>query len=195
MALRLDPSQFQIYALRAQTYTFAGKVDEAAADWDKVIALEPTYGFAYAPRAVLAWEKSDWPRARAAFLKAFEFDDREFSYLLCAGLSALRDGKRAEPIVQPVLAQAPSDSWYHDMARYLLDRTFEGQLLARIDRERNTALKSRELFYVGVVALMNGMDRAGITYLLQAEGRGAPSAVETDLTHAELERLNAAPTN
>jgi hypothetical protein len=40
---------------------------------------------------------------------------------------------------------------------------------------------------------MNGMDRAGVTYLLQAEGRGASTAVETELTRVELERQNAAP--
>jgi hypothetical protein len=42
------------------------------------------------------------------------------------------------------------------MARYLVDRSVEGLLIARIDRERNTTLGARMLFYVGVVALMNG---------------------------------------
>jgi tetratricopeptide (TPR) repeat protein len=193
MAIRLDPSPFQLYVLRAETHARTGNLDGAIADWDRVIALEPGYSPAWAPRAALAWAMGDWASARTAFLRAYDFDESEFSYLLCAGLCALRDGKDADAIVQPVLARAPADSWYHDAARYLADRRFEGAFLTRVDKERSATLKARMLLYVGVTALSNGMDRAALIYLLQAEGGGAPGAVETGLVRAELTRLSALP--
>jgi tetratricopeptide (TPR) repeat protein len=193
MAIRLDPSQFQFYALRAETLMKTGSLNGAIADWDRVIELEPGYGPAWEPRAALAWAMGDWACARTAFLRAWDFDESEFSYLLCAGLCALREGKDAGAVVQPVLARAPADSWYHDTARYLSDRRFEGAFLARVDKERSAWLKARMLLYAGVTALSNGMHRAGLIYLLQAEGRGAPGAVETGLVGAELARLNALP--
>jgi tetratricopeptide (TPR) repeat protein len=190
MAIRLDADQFESYALRADALGLQGRTVEAIADWERVVSLKPAYGAAYEPLAALAWRVGDWEKARAAFLRAYEFDEAEHAYALCAALCALRQGRPGDiaGIVEPVLARAQSDSWYHDMARFLVDRSGESSLMTRIDRERNQSLKARMLFYISVVYRMSGMDRAAATYLSQIDGRGAPSAVETALAIAELDR-------
>jgi tetratricopeptide (TPR) repeat protein len=197
MAIRLDPDQFESYALRADALAGLGKSVEAIADWERVARLKPAYGAAYRPLAALAWRVGDWPRAQTAFLRAYEFDEAEHAYAMCAALCALREGKAgAVPaIVEPVLARTPADSWFHDVARYLLDRRTESSLLLRIQQERNQALKARMLFYVAVVARVNGLERTALTSLTQIEGRGAPSAVETALAVAEQARIPAASGN
>ena len=188
MAIRLDPDQFESYALRADALGMMGKSMDAIADWERVVSLKPSYGEAYEPLAELEWKVGDWAKARAAFLHAYEFDEAEHAYALCAALCALRQGKPDDiaGIVEPVLAHAPSDSWYRDVARYLVDGTGESSLLARIDHERNQALKARMLFYVAVVYRVKGVERTAATYFAQIDGRGAPSAVETELLAAEL---------
>jgi tetratricopeptide (TPR) repeat protein len=192
IAITLDPGQFEAYALRAGALSEGRDTDAAIADWERVVTLAPGYWYAYAPLAALEWTKGDWGKARAALLHAYEFQEQEHSLALCAALCAIRQGKGkdAARILQRVLDSAPVDSWYRDIARFLLDRNSESALLSRIDRERNAALKARMLFYVAVAYLGGGMERAGSTYLVQISGRGSPLATETQLAAIELERIS-----
>jgi tetratricopeptide (TPR) repeat protein len=190
MAIQLDPDQFEAYALRAQVLAAAGDEAGALQDWEHVLRLKPDYGYVYVPLATLAWSKGDWPRARETFLLAYRFQEDEPSLALCAALCAIRQGRPSEvaAVLAPALSRIPDDSWYHEVARFLLDRATEGTLLARIDRERDAALKARMLFYVAIAYLSSGMDRAGTIYLMQADGTGAPRKIETELVHIELAR-------
>jgi tetratricopeptide (TPR) repeat protein len=193
MAIRLDPDQFESYALRAQSLADSSDADGALRDWEQVLRLKPDYGYAWLPVATLAWSKGDWARARKSFIRAWEFREQEPSLLLCAALCAVRDRRPDDvpKIVAPALSSTPDGSWYRDVARFLQDRAGEGVLLARIDRERDTALKARMLFYVAVTYLSSGMDRAGLTCLIQADGKGAPHRIETELVRIELDRVAA----
>jgi tetratricopeptide (TPR) repeat protein len=157
-----------------------------------VVILAPGYWYAYAPLAVLEWTRGEWGKARAALLHAYEFQEDEHSFALSAALCAIRQGKRkdAAGILQRVLDSAPVDSWYRDIARFLLDKNSESALLSRIDHERTPTLKARMLFYVAVEYLGGGMERAGSTYLVQIGGHGSPLAIETQLAAIELERLS-----
>jgi tetratricopeptide (TPR) repeat protein len=195
MAIRLDPDQFEGYALRAQSLQDAGDREGALHDWEQVLRLRPDYGYAFLPLATLSWWKGDWPRARDAFIRAYGFQEDDPSLALCAALCAIRQGRPGDvsAILSPALQKIPVDSWYREVARFLLERSSEGQLLGRIDRERDTALKARMLFYVAITYLSTGMDRAGLVYLTQADGKGAPHRVETDLVRIELDRIASAP--
>lgn len=192
IAISLDPDQFEAYALRAGALSEGGDTDAAIADWERVVILVPGYWYAYAPLAALEWTRGEWAKARAALLHAYEFQEDEHSLALCAALCAIRQGKRrdAAGILQRVLDRVPGDSWYRDVARFLLDKNLESALLSRIDRERSTTLKVRMLFYVAVEYLGGGRERAGSTYLVQIGGRGSPLAIETQLAAIELERIS-----
>jgi tetratricopeptide (TPR) repeat protein len=196
MAIRLDPDQFEAYALRAQSLADSGDTDGALKDWDQVLRLKPDYGYACLPVAILAWSKGDWPRARESFIHAWGFQGDEPALVLCAALCAVRERRPDDVpgILAPALSSMPDGSWYRDVARFLQERADEGVLLARIDRERDAALKARMLFYVAVTYLSSGMDRAGLIYLMQADGKGAPHRIETELTRIELSRAAAAQT-
>jgi tetratricopeptide (TPR) repeat protein len=193
VALRLDPGRFETHALRAEARGLVGDTAGALADWEQVVALEPDYWFAWEPMAAAAWAEGAWTKARDAFLRASSARGEEHSLVLCAALCAVRAGspKEATDIIAPVLSKLPRDSWYYDVARFLVERGTEGALLARIGRERDQALKARMLFYVAVVYNAAGMERAGLAYLVQIDGKGAPGAVETGLARAELARGKA----
>ena len=190
MAIRLDPGQFESYALRAGALTSAGDTDGALADWERVASLQPRYWYAYAPLAALRWTRGEWAMARAALLRAYEFQEDEHSFALCAALCSIRQGNKADAVatLQIVLDKVPGESWYRDVARFLLDPETETALLSRIDRERSPTLKARMLFYVAVAYLGGAMDRAGRTYLVQITGRGSPLTIETQLADIELQR-------
>ena len=91
-----------------------------------------------------------------------------------------------------MLGEVPADSWQHDVARLLLDRGTESAYLVRVDRETDASLKARLLFYAAMISFTSGMDRVGLTYLVQIDGKGAPAAMETGLARSELERRKAA---
>jgi tetratricopeptide (TPR) repeat protein len=193
MAITLDPGQFESYALRAGALSGGGDTDGAIADWERVVRLVPGYWYAYAPLAALRWTRGEWAKARTALLRAYEFQEDEHSLALCAALCSIRQGNKGEAaaILQRVLDNVPGESWYRDVARFLLDTNTETALLSRIDRERSSTLKARMLFYVAVAYLGGGMDRAGRTYLVQIAGRGSPLAIETQLADIELQRAGA----
>ena len=109
-------------------------------------------------------------------------------------LCSIRQGRKEEAaaVLQSVLYNVPEGSWYRDVARFLLDPDGETVLLSRIDRERTATLKARMLFYVAATYLGGRMDRAARTYLVQIAGRGAPTAVETQLAERELRRAGLA---
>jgi tetratricopeptide (TPR) repeat protein len=194
MTIRLDPTQFEAFVLRASALSEQGDVDGAIADWERVVSLKPEYGYAYAPLAALYWTRADWTKARAAFLHSYDFQDDKHSLALCAALCALRAGKPADAagILEPVLSHAAGDSWQRDAARYIVERGTAGSFLARIDRERDKGRKSRMLFYVAIVSLVDGHNRAAVTYLTQIDGQGDPHAGETELARIELARQKAA---
>ncbi len=193
-AITLEPGQFEAYALRAGALSNGGDADRAIADWERVVSLKPGYWYAYAPLAVLYWTRGEWAKARTALLRAYEFQEEEYSLALCAALCWIRQGNRREAagILQQVLDRVPGESWQRDVARFLLDTNSGTALLARIDRERNSALKARMLFYVAIAWLNGGMERAGRTYLVQIAGRGLPQAIETRLADVELQRSGLA---
>jgi tetratricopeptide (TPR) repeat protein len=190
IAITLDPGQFESYALRAAARAGTGDTDGALADWERVVSLQPRYWYAYGPLAALRWTRGEWAKARAAFLRAYEFEEDEHSFALCAALCSIRQGRRGDAAVtlQQVLNNVPEESWYRDVARFLLDPNTETALLSRINRERSSALKARMLFYVAVAYLGGTLDGAGRTYLVQIAGRGSPLAIETQLADIELQR-------
>lgn len=190
VAIMLDPDQFESYALRAAALSNGGDTEGAIADWERVVSLVPGYWYAYAPLAALRWTRGEWAKARTALLRAYEFQEDEHSLALCAALCSIHQGNKREAAgtLQRVLDSAPVESWQRDVARFLLDTNAETALLSRIDRERNSTLKARMLFYVAVAYLTGGMERAGRTYLVQMAGRGSPQAIETQLADIELRR-------
>ena len=193
MAIRLDPGQFESYALRAGALTNAGDTDGALADWERVVSLQPGYWYAYAPLAALRWTRGEWAKARAALLKAYEFQEDEHSFALCAALCSIRQGNNrdAAAILQRVLDNVPAESWYCEVARFLLDPKTETALLSRIDRERSSTLKARMLFYVAVAYLGGSMEGQAARTWRRLPAAGRRSAIETQLADIELQRVNA----
>jgi tetratricopeptide (TPR) repeat protein len=191
MAIGLDDSQFEPFALRAELLYRAGRDDPALADYEKLVSLRPDYSFAYQPLGVLYMLKGDWLRAERAFREALRYQEDRKELALLAALAMRRGGRLhdAADFLMGVLPAMPRDAWEYDVARFLIDPAADFALTARIDRERNRAVRARMLFYVASVYLAMDKRRPAMSYLLEIENSGAPGAAETRLAAGELARL------
>jgi tetratricopeptide (TPR) repeat protein len=192
IAIELDPEIFAGYALRAELYLVKGSLDEALADFTKLVSLKPDYNFAYEPMGTARYEKSDWAGAREAFLKAYSYQGENFSYPLLAALCLRREGKgaQASQYLQSVIRDIPRDSWYYDVARYLIDPVAgDFSFVARVNSEKEKYLKARLLFYAAAQYLTDGKNLPAMKWLLDAESSLLSGAVETPLARWELSRL------
>lgn len=190
MAIRLSPEQFSGYALRASVLDAKGDREGALADWERVLALKPGYWFAYPPLGALYFEKGEWDKARQAFLSAYRYQEDDHSLALLAALCSHRGGnpRDSSQALQTVLSQVERDSWYAEIARFLIDPAADARLLNRLQGEKNKALKARMLFYVAEQYLASGRRRAAVSYLALIDGEGDRGLVETRLARFELAR-------
>jgi tetratricopeptide (TPR) repeat protein len=193
VAIKLDDSLFEAYALRAELQYRGGKDGPALADYERLMSLRPDYYFAYAPLGVLYMLKGDWRSAEKFFREALTYQEDAYNLALLAAL-AMRRGERqreAAGFLQGIMPQMPRESWEYEVARFLIDPTTDFSLNARIDRERNKAVRARMLYYVASVYLAARKMRPALSYLLEIEKTGAAAAVETRLAAGELVRLTA----
>ncbi len=191
MAVELAPESFVGYALRAEALYEMRRYDEALADFRKVMDIRADYFFAYEPMGVIYYMKSDWAGARRSFADAYRSREEEHSFALLAALSSIRGGKpkEAADYLWGALAKIPRDSWYYEVARFLIDPSTDTRLLSRIQKEKNQALRSRMLYYVAAQYLAVGRLPAAQSYLLSIEGKCAPGLAETRLALRELDSM------
>jgi len=190
LAVRMAPDQAQGYALRAALLDDVARSDSALEDWQTVIQLCPDFEPAFLPLGIDAWSEQDWPAARDAFLHLYQANPREPALLLVCALCDLRDGEveEARQLLSLALSKVPRPSWYHDAALFLQGASGEARLLARIDGERDPALRGRMLFYVAVDYLITGRERAGSIYLSRIGGGSDGQDLETRLAGIERSR-------
>ena len=175
----MDPDVFLPYVYRAGLNDQLGRIDEAIEDYESTLRLNPEYTFAHAPLGVLYYLNDRWVEAAAALRRAHGLEPEEPTYALLAALSLKRAGREAEAIgyLNALLPSWPQDSWAHDIGRYLADPAREPHVITRTERERNSVLRRRRLFYIASELLAAGRIRTALTYLSEAarlEARDLP---------------------
>jgi tetratricopeptide (TPR) repeat protein len=190
-AIELAPESFAGYALRAETLYQMSRYDDALPDYRRALSIRADYFFAYEPLGVISYTKSDWSGARRYFADAYRSMEEEHSLALLAALSSVRAGKPkdAADYLLGVLPRIPRETWYYEVARFLVDPSMDARLLSRIQKEKNPALRSRMLFYVAEQYLAAGRLPAARSYLLEADGKSAPGLAETRLALWELDSM------
>jgi tetratricopeptide (TPR) repeat protein len=193
MATVLGPEIFAGWAYRGRMLYDAGRDDEALSDFERVASLRPDYWFVFPPLGELSFARGEWANARRYFMEAYRYEEEEHSYLLLAALAARRAGDRrgAAELLEGALPAIPRDSWEYEVARFLLKPEADLPLAARADREKSRTVRARMLFYLADQAFASGRERAAASWLIEIDGSGAPTAIETRLARRELARLTA----
>jgi len=88
-----------------------GKYDDAIADYDKAIALDPNVATAYTNRGVTYGRKGDYDRAIADYTKAIAIDANHANAYYNRGVAYEKQGDKEQAIAEyrKVLEIGPSD--------------------------------------------------------------------------------------
>ena len=149
-ATTLDPKNFLAYVYCAGIRDEMDDLTGAENDYLMITKLKPEYYFAFEGLGIIKMKKMKWAEARDAFLSAYKYAPKEYTYALLAALNWMRAGKMTDPkqFLAQVLRTAPRDTseWY--MLRLYHDLAGDFDITVRIEKEVNLDNKTRMLFYL-----------------------------------------------
>jgi eukaryotic-like serine/threonine-protein kinase len=93
-AERLDPLDLQVKTQIGYVHHFHHDVDRAVEQFEKVLALEPSFAFAHYGLADACTHRGDYDRAIAEFNRAIELDGRSVNHIGVLGYAYGRAGSR-----------------------------------------------------------------------------------------------------
>jgi serine/threonine protein kinase/cytochrome c-type biogenesis protein CcmH/NrfG len=107
-AERLDPLDLQVKTLIGYVHYFHHDVDRAIEQFERVLALEPSFAFAHYALGDACTEKGQYDRAFAEFNKAIELGGRSVNHIGVLGYAYGRSGNlhRAKEHLQELTARA-----------------------------------------------------------------------------------------
>jgi serine/threonine protein kinase/tetratricopeptide (TPR) repeat protein len=107
-AERLDPLDLQVKTQIGYVHHFHHDVDRAIEQFEKVLALEPSFAFAHYALGDACMEKGQYDRAFAEFNKAIELGGRSVNHIGVLGYAYGRSGNphRAKEHLQELTARA-----------------------------------------------------------------------------------------
>jgi tetratricopeptide (TPR) repeat protein len=178
-AITLNPNNFLAYVYSAGLNDDLGNLAGAEKDYTMITKLKPEYYFAHEGLGIIKMKKQEWDRARDAFLAAYKYDPKNYSYALLAAANWMRAGKINDPkqFLAQVLRTAPRDSADWHMLRLYHDLAGDSDLAARIEREKDPDDKARMLFYFANYYDIRGSKTLADRYFLQVQElnrRGIP---------------------
>lgn len=117
-----------IYRKRGNTYSSYGNYQQAIADFDRALELDPNYNFAYRSRGWAYYQFKDYQRAFADFNYALELDPNDAHAYYSRGWAydALKSYQQATADFGRAIELDPNFSWaycgrgwvYHDLKDY-----------------------------------------------------------------------------
>jgi len=164
-----------------------GEYDRARDYYEKVLSARPEYGFAHEPLAKIAYMDGRYADSRDHFLWAFNFESRDFCYILSAAVAMekLGDRKSAESLLKEVAPRVPRGSLEYEMFRYYLSPGSDFFIVDRITKEEDEDLRSRMYYYLGARYDLKGLRQSAVA----SYGKVAEKSefYETDLAAWELD--------
>ncbi|MDR2313667.1 MAG: tetratricopeptide repeat protein [Spirochaetaceae bacterium] len=150
-AIAMDSGYFLAYVYSAGIKDELGDYDGAEEAYEKLAQLNPDYYFAFEGLGMHMMRRGDWLAARDAFMEAYRrAKEGEGTYGLLAAMNWMRGGRIQDPraFLEEVMRKVQRDSLEYWMLRLYHDLVGDADIALRIDREKNTALKSRMLYYL-----------------------------------------------
>ncbi|MDR2102581.1 MAG: tetratricopeptide repeat protein [Treponema sp.] len=188
-AIALEPNNFTAYVYSAGIQDELGDFDGAERDYTALIKLKPEYYFAYEGLGMIKMRKKRWAEARDAFLEAYRYAPQESNYALLAAMNWMRAGKINDPrqFLEQALRRVQRDTleWY--MLRLYHDLAGDNDAAIRIDREKNSDIKFRMLFYLANYYDIRGNTNLADRYFLQTKELGRRGIIEWRLNEWILE--------
>jgi len=180
-AIAINPAEYQAYAYSAGLKDDLGDIDGAEKDYATLAKLKPDYYYALEGLGLHKMKNEKWAEARDAFMEAYRQAPNDHYYGLLAAINQLRADGRAESLtsVRNFLAQIQAKvtrdtlQWY--MVRLFYDLTAknylgENDMISRIDKTSDQALKARMMFYMALYYDVRGsVSTANMYYQLLGE--------------------------
>lgn len=126
-ALRMNPDNMQVLISYSQVLLLEGSeanMTRAAGMLSKVLKVEPTNLGAISLLALIAYERKDWPQAKAAFevlLASMEKNDSRYS-MISERISDIEQQMQTEGSVMPVTNTTGAIAVTVDIAKELIDK-------------------------------------------------------------------------
>lgn len=152
-ATELDPSYFLAYAYLAGHYDETENWDLALENYHKVIETNPKYFYAYESTAILEYHAKNYKEAIKYFSKAYEYSDNwSYSMMIALCYFKLNDSLNAKKTIQNQMKKQERDSNVYNLLRFFAEsysKNAESNLKQRIDKETNSNIRGKMLFYMG----------------------------------------------
>jgi tetratricopeptide (TPR) repeat protein len=190
-AIALDPNIFFPYVYRAGIKDDFGDFEGAEQDYAVLTRLNPEYYFAFEGLGIHKMRKGLWAEARDNFMLAYK-QSPDTTYALLASLCWMRAGRLQDP--KPFLAQAlkgvKRDSLDYALLRLYQDLNGDGDIAARLDKETDTLLKARMLYYLASYYDVRGNTILANRYHTQVHEMGRQPIIEWRLNEMIMDERN-----
>jgi tetratricopeptide (TPR) repeat protein len=193
-AVTLDPNNFLAYVysagLKEDMKDYAG----AEQAYNAVIRLKPDYYFAFEGLGILNLRKGRWIEARDAFLEAYNRAPKETSYALLATMTWMRAGKPTDPALKQFVEKAmrgllrDASAWW--MLRLYHDLSGDGELITRLEKEKDEPTKAQMFFYLAHYYDIRGITTLADTYFKQVKTLNQQRILEWRLNEWAFEQRN-----
>jgi tetratricopeptide (TPR) repeat protein len=192
-AITINPQYFYAYVFRAGIFYEEGNYSLAKEDYSLVLQKKPDYVHAYLPIAVDYYIEGRWDEAYVYFQKSAEIDSddiaRRMLAILC--LKWQKNQKSYQEALLQLSSSLKNDHPFYPMLRYMAEPSGTFYLLNCIQKEKNTIIKNRMLFYAAELQRMEGDLKTAFTYLMEVRDNLSPSLLEQKLAVHFLQSSNS----
>ena len=176
-AIKINPEEYRAYAYSSGLKDDLGDLDGAERDYAALTKLNPDYYFGFEGLGLHKMKNGNWAEAATAFLEAYRRAPDEYFYALLGAINwmHMEDISSPRAFLSQVQAKVKRDTieWYMFRLFYdLTSRNYLGELdmISRLDRENDSNLKARMLFYMALYYDVRGNTAlANKYYLLVSE--------------------------
>lgn len=198
-ASKIDPDYFLAYAYLAGNYDDLGKFDLALKNYHKVIETNPDYYYAYESAAILEYHQKNYAEAIRLFNTAYTYraSDEKLNHLnwayalmIAASYYKMNNPQGAKKVISTQLKKMDYNSIEYAMVRFFgesYSKNAENQLLQKINKEGDSNIKGKMLFYMGLYCELNKADALAKDYYTKVTKMQAPMFFEYRIAEWGLE--------
>jgi lipoprotein NlpI len=196
-ALKLRPAYLEAVVLRANVRDCQEKYEDARADFDAAIKLNPTTDL-YRGRAQFFWRHAKFDSAAVDFLQAFTLAPTNSYYgvrrgypLIWYAISAARAGSFDAAVFAKGVDKADIDDWPEPLLEHFMGKMKPEDVYAKAARGDGQAPAEQKCeadFYLGEWRIAHG-DAGGKSLIQQAENECPHNFIEYFAAGIELKRL------
>ncbi|MDR1985767.1 MAG: tetratricopeptide repeat protein [Treponema sp.] len=198
-AIKLDPNNFLAYVYAAGIKEDLQDYEGAEQAYRAIIRLKPDYYFAFEGLGICHMRKGQWAAAREAFLEAYKRAPKEANYALLAAMNWMRAGKLTDPelkqFLQKALRGVPRDAAAWSMLRLYHDLSGDGDVLTRLEKEKDLDTKARMFYYLANYYDIRGIKILADTYFIEVKKLNQLKNIEWRLNEWAFEQRNLTVTD